>query len=552
MSNCIRSGERLGFILLVSFCVLSRVTQAGLVCSTKQSGQLYQVGINFNCKEEKFRSVEIQLYKQNVREYRSKAYSLKVEEKVCETYLSFVGTKVAQRYTKAHTWVNPDRYKHHMQRQSCEDLEGRTFVGGVQRPDFQCSYSYLKHQKTVVLACVHEQGVVIGARNKMTRSDLGDVSHCKYQDGFCMTSEKRAIMWQPESEEKEEFLDAGKHNATMLNDNHLMIDKLGLAFDLREWSKQDNVYTKEEFKIKLLKQNLQSGFEAVVTTSDTLEAFKKEINAKMQFLADKIAMPAAKVATICQALELNHRLSKMLAVINPTQFMRTVLNETRITAKATSEEYIMVWPCKKVDTIAWRHIPNKCFADIPVSYGLEGKEYKGFMDPNTENIFAKSTEVDCETAPKVVFKINQEAHVYAAGQVPVRIDHLSVMTLPLMQTNFTHQLFTMPDNWVFNSTDLHHHSLEEAIIGRLDRRVARMEEKDAPANGPERTKRDEAANILSFFSFEGTRVYHILEGLGVWLFRVLAMLGGYTFFERYFQNNSRRQGEVFESTSSQL
>ena len=37
---------------------------------------------------------------------------------------------------------------------------------------------------------------------------------------------------------------------------------------------------------------------------DALETFKKDITAKIQYLADKIAEPAAQEDTLCQAIEI--------------------------------------------------------------------------------------------------------------------------------------------------------------------------------------------------------------------------------------------------------
>ena len=95
---------------------------------------IYWVSPEFSCNRENYRSSMIQLQKVNIREYGSNARSLKGEEKIYETmkHISIEGTKVAQRHTVEKQWVNKDRYKHHIANESCEDLKGRTFIGGVQ------------------------------------------------------------------------------------------------------------------------------------------------------------------------------------------------------------------------------------------------------------------------------------------------------------------------------------------------------------------------------------------------------------------------------------
>ena len=134
--------------------------------------------------------------------------------------------------------------------ESCEDLQGRTFTGGNQTPGYNCRYSYLKHLFTSVLSCKHVKGSVVGSRTSMLRSDSGDVSHCTYQEEFCMTGEGQAISWQSESEEKTEYLVVRNFSAIMISENHLMTDQVGLAFDLREMSQIDaRTFQDKEFRV---------------------------------------------------------------------------------------------------------------------------------------------------------------------------------------------------------------------------------------------------------------------------------------------------------------
>ena len=251
-----KQSRRLFGAIVCILLIVIQISIGSLVCSTKKSGQLYRVSPAFSCKRENYRSRVIQLQKVNVREYASSARSLKVKEKICGTYFSFVGTKVAQKHTVIQNWINKDRYKHHIANESCEDLQGRTFTGGNQTPGYTCRYSYLKHLSTSVLSCRHAKGSVVGSRTSMLRSDLRDVSHCTYQEGFFMTGEGQAIAWQPEPEEKSEYLMVGNSSAIMSSENHLKTDQIRLAFGPREMSKIDE----EPFKTKSLKSYLEGNF----------------------------------------------------------------------------------------------------------------------------------------------------------------------------------------------------------------------------------------------------------------------------------------------------
>ena len=527
------SGVLLGVI--VNFLICATSATESLVCSTKKSGQLYRVSPEFSCETENYRSVWIQLQKENVREYRSAARSLKVEKRICETYYSFVGTKVTQRHAVIQNWVNKDRYKHHIENESCEDMRGRTFTGEELNQRYECKYSYLKHKSTSVLACIHNKGAVVGSRSNMLRSDLGDVSHCVYQEGFCMTGEGQAIVWEPEQEEKQSFLEVGNFSAIMISKDHLMIQEVGLAFDLREMERIDGeTYQNKEFKIKI-RYNIPEEENGLRISEDALEAFKEEILAKMQFLADKIAEPLTQVDTLCQAIRMNQKLSKMLAIVDPTQFMRTVLNETKLIAKAATPDYIMVWPCREVQRVTWRKVAEKCYSDIPVTYTIDNFGYEGFLDTQENTILAESTEIECKNAPKTIYKTSEGTFIHSPGQTPKRINNAQVKTLPILKTNLTHHLFTLPENWVFNHTDLHHNNLEDAIFARMEKRLNKMEQGEQGETAIEQTKREQSEEILGFLGFQGNRFYHILEGLGVWFFRVLSVLGGYTFYEVYLK-----------------
>ena len=134
----------------------------------------------------------------------------------------------------------------------------------------------------------------------------------------------------------------------MINENHVMIQKLGLAFDWKEMDKVGKkTYQNENFKIRFIQETPKEPGN-LPSSEDARVAFKEDIRAKMRFLADKIAEPAATVDTLYQVIEMNQKLSKMLANINPTHFMRSVLKQKELIAKAITSDYIMVWPCREV------------------------------------------------------------------------------------------------------------------------------------------------------------------------------------------------------------
>ncbi len=79
------------------FSMLTAEVQAAMLCSTSKAGQLFKVATQVNCDEEHYKVVPVTVWKRNIREWKSKARSLQVIEKICETYTSFWGTKTKEK-----------------------------------------------------------------------------------------------------------------------------------------------------------------------------------------------------------------------------------------------------------------------------------------------------------------------------------------------------------------------------------------------------------------------------------------------------------------------
>lgn len=216
-----------------------------MVCPANQAGQLYRINRRFTCEEKATKLVKVELKKDNVREYVVQARSMLVWRDTCKTYQSFVGTKVKEQSTEVVKWSSRSRYQSHIDRNSCEDIEGRTYLGRSGGRNENCPFSFLKHRKTETLRCEHKTGKVIGAHGSLLRSDLGDVSHCHFQDSYCLTNRGVAITWSPDPMERKKYVPVGNFNGTMVSQYNLLIDELGIGLNLQEMeSIGEGTYTK--------------------------------------------------------------------------------------------------------------------------------------------------------------------------------------------------------------------------------------------------------------------------------------------------------------------
>ncbi|KAL5260416.1 hypothetical protein ACHWQZ_G010516 [Mnemiopsis leidyi] len=144
---------------------------------------------------------------------------------------------------------------------------------------------------------------------------------------------------------------------------------------------------------------------------------------------------------------------------------------------------------------------------------IDNFRYEGFLDTKANTILAESTEIECDKAPKSIYRTTEGTFIHAPGQTPKRINHAQVKTLPILKTNLTNHLFTLPKNWVFNHTDLHHNNLEDAILARMEKRLTRMEQGEKADNAIDKTKREQTDEILGMsVMITLTIVVYILVG----------------------------------------
>ncbi len=100
----------------------------------------------------------------------------------------------------------------------------------------------------------------------------------------------------------------------------------------------------------------------------------------------------------------------------------------------------------------------------------------------------------------------------------------AIKTLPILPQNNSEVLMDLPEEWVFNQSDLKSHHLQNSMLRNLQERMENLEDK-SEITDPARKANKEKKEILQFFGFRGISIQHILEAIATWLFRAGAVCG---------------------------
>ena len=506
------------------FVLMIQVGDGGLLCSNTRFGQIYAISDVFQCNENHYEVIKIELWKKNIKQYTSAAKSLLVEEKTCETYKSFGGGKSEEKKKKVINWYSDERYQNHMKKGTCEDENGMELTTPPFTKDYYCEYSWMKHRSFTTLSCLYQSGTVIAQHGGPMISDLGDVSNCEYQEGFCKNNRGIAFAWAPKQEEKEEWLKVGIFNASRVADNHLLIGPLGLSFNLNQMAKENekNVYKNDAFTVRIITNRGRRA--SKLEESDQIDMLKAEINRKLQFLADSLLAPAAQLNSMCRAIEFSLRLNKMLAKSNPTQFMRDMLKNDALIAQATSNNFVKVWPCIQISGVTWRKVTEGCYASIPITYAFNKREFKGFLEEQSGIIYDSSIEIPCTRSSPKIFSYENVVYKYQPGHIPIKVNTERIATLPILPQNKSDVMINIPEEWVFNHSDFENHQIQNSVFRNLQERMDYLEDQSV-MESPKASLRQDRYAIMQIFGIEGLSIQKLLESLMNWGFRVASLCG---------------------------
>ena len=471
-----------------------------LQCS-KNPDQIFKITNDFiDCHDNNTKRIKLILSKRNVKQYVTEARALKIRLLHCKTTHFFFGAKKEEIFTTTPS-ISKEQYILTLKAKSCETE--KPLNGYELSTDPVCIYTWPKTTITVVIKCTFTKGIVTTIHNGNMHSNLGNSLSCKYKAGFCLTHDGTAISFTPDPTEEEEFVVLGRFNGTVIG-HHLMLPNKGISLKLHNISL--GVQIIDDFKIDIVQIIEPPSYSTPVKYGiSELEVFKSEINAKMNFILDKLATPLAEAKILCEATQINNKLIRSVAQINPTTLARTILKKKEIMATAGGFDYIIVHPCNIVYNVTWlKSMENVCTVLIPVQYVNNNQIIiQSYFDPLTHVLFGNSPKVNCDQSSDQYFSLGNETFIYKPGHTPRPVHNKKVLNWPTLKANITDSLIELPAEWIFNeSTEL---DPSDLVWDFLDRKLDEV-------NHSNYEEHDQFAG-LSILGFLGISCKHIIDGI---------------------------------------
>eukprot|EP00116_Pleurobrachia_bachei_P003197 sb/3463459/ len=380
-------------ILMVGLAttILAKEMESPRICQDKRGGAIYKLPPLLNCDEEKFDSWEIKLWKKNIKEYTGKIKGVKIIRRTCTTKVGFLGDKEVLK-KKTYEILPQDTVDTLFRQGSCVNSDGYTTLSSDGK-DFKCPGEWMKTKTTVVMECLHYEGAIVKRHGQPGRTDLTSFHGCTYGKGRCRAKDGMYLRWTPEEIEEEEYNLQGRYSA-VATENHLLIPKLAMVLTVTEGK---GPWDSGVFRIeKIEEKGNENKTLKRVGNVDGIEALREEINARLEYLAETMKSPRAKLEYLCDIWNQVRKNEIVASSWNPTKYAQLKLGYDKLIAKNTGE-YLMVYPCQNVNEWRWGNKTNRCWKEVPIQYRLpkDTKWTEGYLDPNTNIIARRGTEVPC-------------------------------------------------------------------------------------------------------------------------------------------------------------
>ena len=518
---------------------------ATMVCHRENSGHLFKLP-DFTCDGSEPRTGRLKVFKRNIKSYTVKADSMTAIIKTCVTKQFFFGSKTTEKSRESARWSD-STFKDHILGHSCQDLEGQLTTGPDMEQGFACRFSWPTRTVTKTVTCVHKTGYVSTTHGGHLISDLGLIGHCEYSLGYCITKDRTALTWIPNQQARKEYLLVGTFNYAGVGD-HLLVPKLGMSFDVKAMISQGpGMYEGNGFRINLEPSKDQNTSDPVLESSnESLEAIKQEIAQKFQFIMDKLSVPEAKLATLCEFLEMDNRMMKNQAQANPTSFLRTLLKDKYWIAEEAGDSYLMGYPCLQAHSVSWRKSDNKtCYADPPVFFILDGLKREGYLNVRSEIIQKDSAEIPCTSVKTELVSLNNQLFSFDQKSGPRLINKEMAIVLPTISPNVSNFVFDYPLNYTYNETDLYVVDNTLALYSLLQDKLEDLKN----SHSMSLTEQD-ALSGLKGFGLRGIDVHSIVDFIVHWIFNACALLGTLSFFRITYGRHHYRMARTGDTEES--
>ncbi|MCP4458566.1 MAG: hypothetical protein GY816_11165, partial [Cytophagales bacterium] len=388
-----------------------------MLCQTSKPGTMWRLPILPKCHvgtrsfSAQLYEETMRLYKRNLIKYESNAYHCRIVHHEVETFTYlFVNRRLKKEKTVERN-VGIEECKRMQRFKKCEHgslnlVDGMWQTSNTLNWDypggfFQCC-TWVKYKAT---NCFLLKTKVYKAHSDKTMDGLiSGVSHCNYQQGGCSLQDGSALIWQPNSQEKCEYIKWKVLKGEALGNSWLTLDH---NFALTKTKKIIRVCGSTVFMsvqgiaFRVQKRSVQNRKKRQAFKNETGLVTTDQLSSQLQALeiiTRRNINFAFRHASMASCHNLNSLLTYLthLMMAEPTAAVRALLNKTTITARA-GFNIIEVFPCAELNQNSYEFhaMNNTCTKDIPMTFQAGENKIKGYMDIRTNIIHESSTMEDC-------------------------------------------------------------------------------------------------------------------------------------------------------------
>lgn len=258
-------------LVLCCYIIFHRIKTETTICMSEHYGKIYRVPQQLNCKNQTYIPWTIAIDTLNIQEYESPAKSLTIYRKTCTTYTDFLGSRTVTKTTKMIT-IEISMAQQVVELNKCVDPDMN--IVPMNSHDFNCKYSWLKHETTTVIACHINSGVVIATHTGHFVSSLSNMEGCNYRLGRCKTHNSKHVFWTIIDNVDKEYLHVGYYNATQIG-YRLLVPEITMSFTIPE-ELTGNTWIDGHFQIT--GQPIKPDVSLIQSSNeDTIEAIRQEL-----------------------------------------------------------------------------------------------------------------------------------------------------------------------------------------------------------------------------------------------------------------------------------
>ena len=241
---------------------------------------------------------------------------------------------------------------------------------------------------------------------------------------------------------------------------------------------------------------------------------------KFAYLVDLIESPLAKIRYLCDIYNALYQNERVLAAIDPTLYIRGKLNDSSLYA-VHAGNYIVVYPCYKLENLTFIVEKEKCHNGVPVSYNLnEGKTHKGYLNVLYNNIMPKGIEIDCHSKGNLYSFVGNELRSHSPhGKEVEKINVSTVLSLQHMPiTGIPLPEDYLDTGWVYNVSELTHTDMTDKVLDALTREIDELNEHKSNIEGDATIK--STGKWWNIFGIFETNVFSGIHTTIMWMERI--------------------------------